>query len=701
MTQSLQRRVFRRSIELSEASEAKDIEARSRFNAANLNLSQSEIALDASGAGLARTRGAAIISSLSAESTSGLTAGELFAARSKEIAGQYLKASAAARVARDHELESRSKLYAGRLLTLAPDYARALKVLEESADSLSKLEGRKAASIGVGIGDAFLFLAEETEGADRKKALQASAQALTKAVRAASDVGDARTESFARGVMGKLYLTNGDLSHALLTTRQALSLAQGADGQDIAFQWRGQLADIYRSAGDREGARELYESAIKEVEAVRSSLSRVDPISGRSLFRAVVEPIFLSYAEMLINDAEGEKAQSSLLSARRTIDSLKEVELEQYFQDDCVSGLLGSPIDSAPKNVAILYPIMLEKKLVILLEQNGQIIPRESDVSPEEITQTAIELRQALRALPGTADYEKPAKAIYSWLIEPIEKDLFTGREETSAKTIVIAPDAALRGVPLSVLMDRNGKHLVEKVAIASAISYSRIAAPSRVENRRRTALYAALGVKQDQFPQFAALEFVDEEIASAQEIFPGPVVLSDRDFTQARLSDAFGERSFDIVHFATHATFGGREDNSYLLAYAPSGATTPDNDGRIGLDELEAMISRARIRGGDIELMTLSACQTAAGNDQSVLGLAGVAFKSGARSVFASLWDVNDPSTAALVPNFYEAMRDGLSKSKALQAAQTAFINQTNADGQDYSHPYYWSPFILLGEWE
>jgi len=97
------------------------------------------------------------------------------------------------------------------------------------------------------------------------------------------------------------------------------------------------------------------------------------------------------------------------------------------------------------------------------------------------------------------------------------------------------------------------------------------------------------------------------------------------------------------------------------------------------------------------VELLTLSACQTAAGDDRAALGLAGVAVKAGARSVLATLWSVHDESAARLMGQFYSHLRNdpGITKARALQLAQTALLRDPAFD-----HPCYWAPYLIIGNW-
>ena len=114
-------------------------------------------------------------------------------------------------------------------------------------------------------------------------------------------------------------------------------------------------------------------------------------------------------------------------------------------------------------------------------------------------------------------------------------------------------------------------------------------------------------------------------------------------------------------------------------------------------MEELAQLLQTSELsRDREIELLVLSACETAAGDDRAILGLAGIATRSGARSTLATLWPVFDDSTASLMGEFYQQIEQvSISKAKALQQAQIALLSSG-----DYAHPYYWSPFVLVGNW-
>src|SRR5438046_5724649 len=143
---------------------------------------------------------------------------------------------------------------------------------------------------------------------------------------------------------------------------------------------------------------------------------------------------------------------------------------------------------------------------------------------------------------------------------------------------------------------------------------------------------------------------------------------------------------TYNCTHIASHGQFGNYPIQTFVLAF----------DGQFTMDDLERDIKFGERRDKALELLVLSACETASGDDRAALGLAGVALKAGARSALASLWYINDKATGDLVVNFYAGLRSGkLSKARALQQAQRAVA----ADPR-YAHPAYWAPFLLIGNW-
>jgi CHAT domain-containing protein len=168
-------------------------------------------------------------------------------------------------------------------------------------------------------------------------------------------------------------------------------------------------------------------------------------------------------------------------------------------------------------------------------------------------------------------------------------------------------------------------------------------------------------------------------------EIFPGRELVNQH-FVAETFELELKQRPFDIVHLASHGEFSTDSSESFLLTY----------DGKISMDRLARLVGKTRFRSRGLELLTLSACETAAGDDRAALGLAGVALQAGARSALATLWAVNDEVSAQLMIDFYRQLKDSQqSRAEALQQAQVKVLQQ-----RAYRHPAYWAPYLLIGSW-
>ena len=183
----------------------------------------------------------------------------------------------------------------------------------------------------------------------------------------------------------------------------------------------------------------------------------------------------------------------------------------------------------------------------------------------------------------------------------------------------------------------------------------------------------------------YPALPNVAREIKTVGQIEDG-VVLANEAFRQAEVQQMLRSAPYSIVHIASHGEFDSDPARTFLLTY----------DGKMTLDELERSVKYSEFRDEPLELLTLSACRTAAGDDRAALGLAGVAIKAGARSALASLWFISDQASPDLVIDFYERLKQpGMTKAKALQQAQVALMSDRR-----FRHPAYWSAFMIIGNW-
>ena len=183
----------------------------------------------------------------------------------------------------------------------------------------------------------------------------------------------------------------------------------------------------------------------------------------------------------------------------------------------------------------------------------------------------------------------------------------------------------------------------------------------------------------------FPALEHVPGELQAIHEGLGGDVLLDDA-FRRENVREQLRQKRFSAVHIATHGEFTADFDETFLVAY----------DGRLSGDELAEYIGALRFREQPLELLTLSACETAAGDERAALGLSGIAVKAGARSAVGTLWKVNDVASSELMVEFYRQLaQPDVSRAEALRRAQRKLL----ADFR-YQHPGYWSPFLLISNW-
>jgi CHAT domain-containing protein len=180
----------------------------------------------------------------------------------------------------------------------------------------------------------------------------------------------------------------------------------------------------------------------------------------------------------------------------------------------------------------------------------------------------------------------------------------------------------------------------------------------------------------------FPGLPSVDEEMRMVSSMFP-TLAMKDEAFQVNTVRSQLSTADFSVAHLATHGEFSSDYRQSFILTY----------DDRLTMDGLKSALGG---RATPLDLLVLSACQTAAGDDRAALGLAGVAIQAGVKSALASLWNISDKATAELMTKFYQNSKTpGATKAQSLRAAQIALLHSP-----EYGHPSYWAPYLLIGNW-
>ena len=531
------------------------------------------------------------------------------------------------------------------------------------------------------------LVAERTPAARPQAADIALAESLLRDAAAVGvRVGDARGQSYALGYASELLAESGQHEVALTLARQAIHQAQLATAPESLYRWQWQVGRLLKQRNDLSAASAAYAGALRTLEGVRQDLAANERASGTGDgFRHTAGPLYVELVDLLLRQATAigatgdAQAQDELLRrARDTMETLKSAELEDYFQDDCVAGLKSKTvgIDALAAHTAAIYPVVLSDRLALLVSTQSGIRLYESPVAATTLKAEVGRLRARLEKR-STYQYLPHAKKLYDWVMRPLAADL----QAAGVTTLVFVPDGALRTVPLAALHDGQG-FLIERYAIATVPGLT-LTDPRPLS--APTAPKALLSGLTESVEGFAALPAVAGELDNVSKLYPSKL-LKDRDFTPESFAAALMEANYSVVHIASHGQFAENIHDTFLLTHA----------GRIGMDDLEREIGRTTTREQPVELLTLSACQTAAGNERAALGLAGVAVKAGARSAVATLWSVNDRASGALVSTFYAALGGaGSSKASALRTAQLALLAEPR-----YRHPAYWSPFLLIGNW-
>lgn len=610
---------------------------------------------------------------LIARSANDLARLETEAGDHRRAATLFRQAMATAITDGNRELEATAAVNLARLPLEPGEKREALSRAEQRAWALPASYIRAQALISVGR-----LLSEMPDAGEQPTSFRVrAAAAFEEAAATARRMNDRRSLSYALGYRGAIEEKAGNLPSALTLTREAAQAARLADAPESLYLWEWQAGRLLRRLGEEDAALVAYHVAARTLEQIRQDLAA----GGRSSFRTQAGPVYIELADLLIRRAE-RKANpvamaSDLHEARLAIEALKGAELEDYFQDDCVAALKSKTrgIDSLAPGTAALYPIVLPDRLAVLVSLPKGLRVYSTPVSAQTVETEARALRQALEKRT-TREYLSHARRIYDWIMRPAEADL----AGASIKTLIFVPDGVLRTIPLSTLND--GKtFLAERYAVATSPGLT-LTDPRPLASITPRVLMAGLTESVMGYP---ALPEVKEEIAGIASLHAG-TVLMDQTFQNENFRKELGLHPYTIVHVASHGEFGANAEDTFLLTH----------NGRITLDQLEAQLGGTAYRDQPVELLTLSACQTAAGDDRAAMGLAGVAVKAGARSALATLWSVNDAASARLVSNFYRNLKQSdMNKAAALSEAQKTLM----ADRR-YRHPYYWSPFLLIGNW-
>ncbi len=508
-----------------------------------------------------------------------------------------------------------------------------------------------------------------------------AAQVLAEAVKQAQAINSQSLLAYALGSLGNVYEQSQQLTEAIDLTQQAIAIAQSINAPDISYRWQWQLGRLLKAKGDRKSAIASYTEAIRNLRQLRSDLAFINS-NVQFSFRESVEPVYRQLVSLLLqpdetNQQTNDDKQKNLIKAQAAIESLQLAELVNFFRSDCLNAAQVD-INQLDRTAAVIYPILLEDRLEVIISLPQQPLSHYATaITPQQIDSIVTDLRNDLRDT-SSQDYLEHSQKLYDLLIRPTAKAL----EQSQVQTIVFVLDGSLRNVPMAVLNDGN-QFLVEKYSIALTPGLQ-LVDPKPIARQKIAALTGGLTeAKQG----FSALPSVNKELQEVKNQIPSSTVLIDANFTKQNLEKALVEYPAPIIHLATHGNFSSQAENTFLLTY----------DGKLNIETLtQLLLAKNRFNTEPVELLILSACQTAVGDKRAALGMAGMAVRAGARSTIASLWSVDDEATSLFMISLYKSLSTGqTTKSESLREAQLSLLKD-----QKHTHPYFWAPFVLLGNW-
>jgi CHAT domain-containing protein len=381
---------------------------------------------------------------------------------------------------------------------------------------------------------------------------------LANALQQARSLNDARTESYALGTLGTLYEQTRQWDNAQELTQKALILAQNINAPDIAYQWQWHLGRVLKAQGDVDGSKSeavgssgkhkaavseamrasaiaAYTGAVNTLSYLRNDLVSINTDMPFS-FRESVEPVYRELVELLLQFPQGgQPSQPNLKQAREVIESLQLAELDNFFQEACLT-TKPVQVDQINPQTAVIYPIILPNRLAVILALPNQPLSYyETSLPQSEVERILDQMQQSLRPTSFTEERLPIAKQVYDLLLRSAEDKLAA----SDITTLVFVLDGSLRNLPMAALYDGQ-KYLIEKYSIALAPGLQ-LLQPQPLERKQ---LKGLLGGLSEARQGFSALPAVALEVNQIESQIPAQVLL-DQTFTSITLQSQLNAAPF------------------------------------------------------------------------------------------------------------------------------------------------------------
>ena len=553
---------------------------------------------------------------------------------------------------------------------------------------------------------------------EQSKWLSIAYHAITDALRVAEANKQIRFQAELSTALVHLYYQQERYEDALILADKALVLAADSEATELTVKLNQLKGECYKEQGNIAAALQAYALAVEALDLIKTDMP-INLPNKKSSVDVMIDPVYRGYADLVMQSpdiAEKTTGQNKILTAIQSMEAVKRADLEDFMLNRC-SVNPGRHTDWSKKSfpeAAMLYPIIFNDRLELILK-NGDMIYHHTVKVPKSELKRQVKL--LIFGLQHNKNYQSPAEQLYQWLYAPISHEL----EQLKIKTLVFLPDRSLRAMPLSALFDGK-QFVVEKQAIvtlpsleleniyrqnpARKLGQTLIAGISKpdgpaidslpksitdsllgtnTDNEKNTSSEQSKSAKRLKLIDALSLPGVEKEVADISNLTKTQPLLN-KNFTAEIFKTDLESAQYTNIHIASHGYFGKNIKDSFLMTY----------DQNLSLQDFEKSLKSEKLKKDPIDLLTLSACETAQGNDRMLLGFSGLAVKSNALSAVGSLWSINDDAAMQFMKNFYSGLYQSLSKAQAMRQAQIAMIKS-----KEYSHPFYWSPFVLIGNWQ
>jgi CHAT domain-containing protein len=573
------------------------------------------------------------------------------------------------------------------------------------------------------IGEQLLAMPPADSKDGQQRQVKDTYQVLNSAYQLADTQQKVRLRSQATGYLGRLYSEQNRNEDALLWLDKAIFDAQQVTATDLLMKWELLSGQIFHANGDNNAALLAYKHAVKHLMDIRYGVPGTLH-NGRSSIKEFIDPIFRGLADILLLQASqtssNEVKQGLLKQAIEAMETIKKTELEDYFNDRCLVDDKTSINlkDALLPGIGIIYPVILPDRVELLFRagDTAQFEQQSVPVPATEVVDTAMQMTQFLR--DGEGNYRPASRKLYGWLFKAYDDRL----KAKGLTTVVYVPDGPLRQVPFSALL-KDKKFVIEDYTVVTLPGLTLknkgiektqqarvlIAALSKpdgasIDELMQSSIEGVLGergivdtsevagattenppqkVTREQLVEKLSLPSINDEVSELQKNRVNTTLLNQA-FTYGGIKQSVSSDDYSIIHIASHGYFGKNADESFVMTY----------DRNLKLGDFQSLLSTDKVKKAPIDLITLSACQTAAGDDRALLGFSGMAIKTNALSAIGTLWSVNDEATATLMKAFYADL-NRFPKAQALRQAQLTLLGD-----KELKHPHYWSPFIMVGHW-